>query len=109
MTALPPSPFISYSADVVMPSTDTAAASSNPAGPHAAAVPISVSAGAASCSLPSGESEPSVMLAWAPAESLAFDPEEYTADDEALYQHLKRTVGELDDPPLFLRRYRALR
>jgi len=39
----------------------------------------------------------------------AFDPDALTADDEARYQHLKRAVAELDDPPLFLRRYRTLR
>ena len=105
MIALP-NPFVN-SADVVMPSADTAGAAT-PA-PHAPAVPISVSAGAASGSLPSGESEPSVMLAWAPAESLAFDPDAWTAEDEARYQRFKRDVGEMDEPPLFLRRYRALR
>ena len=93
MIALP-NPFDSVGA--APPPMEAAAAATLPA-PQAAAVPFPAEGPVES---------PAVMPHMAAG---AFDPEEYTANDEALYQHLKRSVEDLDDPPLFLRRYRTLR
>jgi len=115
MTFMPPSPFIFNSVDVVMPSADAAAAlTTSPT--VAAAVPYSAgemlppvdqAAASAHRAHPAHPAHPA--HAAAVPFSGAFDPEAWTAEDEERYQRFKRAVGELDDPPLFLRQYRKLR
>jgi len=87
------------SASEVMPPVDMAAASAHPAHAahpahreHAAAVPFT-----------SGGPQESPAVAAEPTTAGAFDPEAWKAEDEDRYQRFKRTVAELDEPPLFLR------
>jgi hypothetical protein len=71
MSLMPPSPFLPNSAEDLTSGAAECEATASTMPPHldAVAEPIPVSPGVVCSSLPSGESEPSVMLAYAPGES----------------------------------------
>jgi len=106
-----PNPFTDSAAFHPLAVDTVAALTSQP--PVAAAVPIPVSPGVFQGSLPSGEIEPSVMLACAPGESTDDIHEIFhyarllIAEDNAVHRRFvldeRAFMDAIDEAPLFLR------
>jgi hypothetical protein len=123
MTTMLPSPFCSAGVPHDAPPAEALpAAVSGTEHPAAGSVEIPVSPGVVDPSLPSGESEPSVMLAYAPGESkqrlleaieddyrFQLDEEKFMFDIGFVPDNFEKYMTLLDqlvddDPPLFLQR-----